>query len=135
MKILLLALLFLLAGCKAEKENPQELCLEKAKGYVDSMIEADLEKQMDYLEAFSLDKDQYWDSFLKYVKDGKFLHASLEHEDQLLIMIKLEFELELAQDFKENASLKPGKNSLVRYLSYYKTDAYRLKEILNKPIY
>ena len=133
--VIILLVMFMLGACRKEEIDPKELCLEKARGYYDSLVEADLEKQMEYLEAFALDKEQYQESFLQYVKGGKLHELTVEHEDDLLVMIKLDMDLILSSDFKENVSLKPGTNRIQRYLSYYKTDNYRLKEILNKAIY
>lgn len=133
-KILLLALLLFITGCKQEIDGRQ-ISLDKAKGYYESLIEADLDKQMEYLEAFSLDPEEYFESFLKYVEGGKLHELSIEYEDDLLVMVKLDMDLELSSDFPSNPSLESGTNRVIRYLSYYKTDDYRLKEILNKPIY
>lgn len=133
MKILLLVLIVLLTSCSSE--SPVDSSIEIVENYYESLISRDLDKQMEVLEVFSVDKEDYWDSFLSHVQGGELYELSLHYEDQLLIMIKLDFELVLDQDFPANPSFKPGENRVERYFSFFKNDDYKLKEILNKAIY
>ncbi len=133
MKILVLILILLLTSCSSA--DPVEACIEVVEDYYDSLVTRNLDGQLEILEAFSLDGEDYWENFLSYVKGGHSQEIRLQHENELLIMIKLEFVLELEEDFPPNASFQPGSNRVQRYFSFFKNDNYRLKEILNKAIY
>lgn len=133
MRILLALILVFLSSCS--QENPQETCLGVVEDYYESLINRDLDTQLKILEPFSLEREAYWESFLSHVQGGKMHELTLEHEDELLIMVKLDFTLIMDERFSENVSLKRGENRIQRYFSFFKREDYRLKEILNKAIY
>lgn len=133
MRILLLLVLVILTSCV--QDNPQELCLGIVEQYYDSLVSRDLETQLLILEPFSLDEKSYWDGFLSHVEGGDLHGISIEHEDELLIMVKLDFTLMLDDEFTNNLSFHQGENRVQRYFSFFKREDYRLKEILNKAIY
>lgn len=133
MRIILLLFLIILTSCA--QSNPQELCLGIVEQYFDSLVSRDLQAQLQILEPFSLDEKSYWDGFLSHVKGGVMHGISIEHEDELLIMVKLDFTLILDDEFTNNLSFHQGENRVQRYFSFFRGENYRLKEILNKAIY
>lgn len=133
MKIFILIVLVLLTSCS--NEDPELLAKDLVEEYFESLVARDLETQLKILEPFSLDGQAYWDSFLSYVEGGSLGAIESHYEDELLLMIKLEFTLVLNEDFPENPSFKPGENQVERYFSFFKKEDYKLKEILNKAIY
>ncbi|NLY35810.1 MAG: hypothetical protein GX046_01095 [Tissierellia bacterium] len=133
MRVILLLVLVIFTSCATQ--NPQNMCMEVVENYYDSLITQDLETQMDILEPFGLDKDSYRDVFLSHVLGGELHEIKIEHEDELLIMVKLDFTLNLDEEFTDNVSFHSGENRIQRYFSFFKGEDYRLKEILNKAIY
>ncbi|HZK10594.1 MAG TPA: hypothetical protein VFD08_05940 [Clostridia bacterium] len=133
MRVLLLIFLLLMSSCSQEK--PEEMCLGVVEDYYESLITQDLQRQLEILAPFSLDAKSYNEGFLSHVLGGEVHEITIEHEDELLIMVKLDFTLILDESFKENVSFQPGENHVQRYFSFFKNDDYRLKEILNKAIY
>ena len=133
MRLILLLVLVILTSCAGD--NPEEHCIGVVEDYYESLVAQDLETQLAILEPFSLDKKSYWDGFLSHVLGGELHEISIEHEDELLIMVKLDFTLTLDEEFTRNISFAPGDNRVQRYFSFFKREDYRLKEILNKAIY
>ena len=133
MRVFILIILVLLSSCDANE--PQPMVEEIVANYYDSLVDRDLEGQLEILAPFSVDPETYWDSFLSYVEGGELHGIEVYHEDELLIMVELDFTLYLSESFPDNTSLKSGENRLQRYFSFFKKEDYKLKEILNKAIF
>lgn len=120
-------LCLLLVSCAPDESTVANLAVDK---YITTLDKQDLEGQMEVLEAFEMDSAQYEASFLRYVEGATLLSKEVRHEDDYFLIVEANFELVLSDDFPASDRLRPGKNTLTRFFTFYKNEKMALKEIL-----
>ncbi len=132
--ILIISLIFVAVSCA--KVDYHKVAFDKTLEYVNSLNSKDIDKQMELLSAFRLDKDSYYNNFLKYVKSATFKDGGINvvYEDKFIIIVEAKFVLDLNDDFVKNKRFNRGKNKCTRYFTYKKYEDMKLVEILHKLI-
>lgn len=125
--LLILLLCLFMVSCAP---NPLTVANATVDKYIATLDAADLEGQLDVLKAFEMEAAQYEATFLQYVRSAKLISKELRHEDDHFLIVEAEFELVLSADFPSSERLKPGKNTLFRFFTFYKKEHMALKEIL-----
>ncbi len=131
---LIVLLIFTTVSCGSV--DYQKIAFDKTLEYVNSLNSKDIDVQMKLLSAFKLDKDVYYDSFLKYVKSATFDGGNIEivYEDKFIVIAEAKFVLVLSDEFSDNKRFKKGVNNCTRYFTYKKYENMKLVEILHKLI-
>ncbi len=132
--IIIISLIFTAISCT--EVDYHKVAFDKTLDYVNSLSSKDLDKQMKLLSAFKLDKDSYYNNFLKYVKSATFKDGGINivYEDKFIIIVEAKFMLDLSDDFVNNKRFNRGLNKCTRYFTYKKYEDMKLVEILHKLI-
>lgn len=117
----------LIVSCAPDALNEAYAAVDK---YIATLDAQDLEGQMEVLKAFEMDAEEYQTLFLGYVEGAQLLSKEVRHEDDYFLIVEAHFELTLSDDFPASERLKPGKNTLSRFFTFYKKEQMALKEIL-----
>ncbi len=134
--VLLLVILLLLLSVSCKKVDYHEVAFNKTVKYINSLNYRDLDTQMEILEAFKLDRDAYYNNFLKYVESAGKKNIGMEvvYEDKYIVIVEAKFDLVLNESFVSNKRFKKGLNKCTRYFTYKKYEDMSLVEILHKLI-
>lgn len=130
--ILLFIILCIFTGCTTDYHQVAE---NKVKDYVVSLDQQDLEKQLEVLKEFELQADYYQTHFLAFVESAEVLSIEPAYEDDFILIMRGEFNLRFAPDYRGSDRLSPGDNRVIRYFTFYKLEDMALKEILDKLIH
>lgn len=129
--ILLILIVSLLGACSPDY---QQVAMDKVKDYIISLDEQDIDKQLELLDQFDLNRDYYQANFLSFVESAEVTSITVAYEDDYIIIIRGEFSLQFKDDYHGSDRLQGGDNQVIRYFTFYKMEDMALKEILDKLI-